>query len=280
MSVKGHGLFSEEFTHPNQYQVQACGDILSIDRTYDEDFGKYKVLTVNSSFYYLTFLRDSVSLVNFVPNCVFWLDVIVLPGFQMYDDTGTVSTTYPTSAELGFKYYFLKNEKWICSLSAQGGMEFIPDYNYMFNPVYGLYGNMGYSLMDGLLLGFTAGSSDFMSVYLEAGCRWTIGEFGVLGAFALDGNYKTFKAGFTYRVAPGFSVLWGGNYTLEYNGWSATGGIEISKFKMFHTESRAGLAVAYNFVGGISVTLSLNMLFDKNPPPGPLKKDGKEESRE
>ena len=82
---------------PFTYQAQATGDILSIDRNYDVDFNAKKELEIDSSFYYLMLLRDSVTLVNFLPNFVFKLDVILLPAFQMYDDTGIISTTFPTS---------------------------------------------------------------------------------------------------------------------------------------------------------------------------------------
>lgn len=266
MSARSYGLFSDEFLHPCNVRVQATGDILAIDRNDDYDLSAVKWLEIDSSFFYLNLLRDSVSLNNFLPNFSFWVDAIMLPAFQMYDDTGTVSTTFPTSVVLGVKYYFIKNRVWNFNLSAMGGMEFIPDYNYMFNPVYGLFGNVSCLIADGWTYGLTLGSPDFRALLLEAGVRYRLAFFDAMASFALDGNYTTFKTGFIFHVSPGFSVLCGGNYTIVYNGWNVTGGIELSQFKLFNVDSRAGLSVVYNLVAGPSFTLSLNLEYDTITP--------------
>lgn len=263
MSVNSFGLFSGEFLYPCHYRTQATGNILAVDRDIDRDLAKDQWLEFSSSFFYLNMLRDTVSLNNFLPNFSVWVDAIMLPGFQMYDDTGTVSTIFPVSVELGLKYVIVRNTVWNASLSAMGGLEFISDYNYMLNPVYGLYGNASVSAFENFIVGLSVGSPDFRALYSELGARYRIFAFDILGSFALDGNNKTFKAGFVYRLSPGFSVLCGGNYTLEYNGWNVTGGLEFSQFKLFEADSRAGLAVGYNLVAGPSFTLTLGMDFDK-----------------
>ena len=261
------GLFSADFLHPCNTRVQATGDILAIDRDLDYDPASVKWLEIDTSFYYLNLLRDSVSLNNFARNFSFWLDTIILPGFQMYDDTGTVSTILPVSAVLGVKYQFVKNSFWYAGLSVMGGMEFISDFNYMFNVLYGMTGSAGWTPLENLTVGLIAGFSgehtnfQFLNGLLEAGARYRLGSLDMMGSFAFEGNYITVKAGFVYRVTKGFSVLWGGNYTLEYNGWNVTGGIDFSQFKLFNADSRAGLSVVYNLVAGPSFTLTLNMDF-------------------
>jgi hypothetical protein len=254
-SVKSFGLFSSEFMNPNQASEQALGSISSIDRDAFLTIDSNYTLELNSSVLYQTLIRDSFYSKNLVKNFNFFVDAIFLPNFTHYDDAGISNNIMPFSIAAGTKAYLFRNDAVSVSLKGYIGTEFIPDYNYMYNMVYGLLGNTEYR-QENVTLGLSAGSSDFKNLLAEAGFKYHFPVMDTIIGFGLNGNYKVLKTGFIIPVNSNFSMLCGWNYTLEYEGWNISAGLEFRKIHIFGADSQIACSASFNPSGWFSFNLS------------------------
>jgi hypothetical protein len=240
---------------PNEASGQALGNIISIDHDAFSTVNSNYTLEINSSFLYQMMLRDSLYSKNLVDHFDFFADTIFLPGFVQYDDAGVSNMITPYSIMAGSKAYMYLNEQIYLSLKGYIGTEFIPDYNYMYNMVYGilLSGNVK---QGDAVMGLSAGSSDFKNMTYEESLLYHFKAADILAAIAQDGNYMILKAGIIVPVTGTFSLMAGFNYTLEYNGWNASGGMEFRKIHLFSTDSRIACSVSFNPSGWFSFNLS------------------------
>lgn len=251
----------------------ATGGILSLDRGLPQD--RVSRLDIATSWFYFSALRNTFTISDLLPDTAFAADMIYLPGFVAYDDTGASNMVFPFSFALKGQWTFLRTGRWLAGAGVYAGLELIPEYTYMFNPVGGARAYGQWNALDFLFVGVSAGLSDIRAFFAEAALLYRLSALDLMAAFSLDGDYKTLKAGLEYRVTPGFSFLAGGNYTLEYGGWNATGGLDFSGFSVFGIPTRISLGLQYNLIAALSGTLCWTMEFGRMNPASAESRDQK-----
>jgi hypothetical protein len=254
----GHSLFSTELFYQRDAYAEGIGGIYCFESPALAQ-KHTAVLKFDTSYISQFIMRDTLSFYRFIPMLDLGLDFIFVPGFNAVDDTGIEHMIFPFAVAARLQGYILNNKTISLKLGGFLGVENVAEY--AAHPVIGL--NMGFSLMltPWLSWGITGGINDMNIALVQTGFLFDAGWMRFYPVFDLTGIEKSLKIGIAVPLSKSFALLFGGDFSIDYSGWSVNFGTDISELNLFGLPSALGTSLAYNLAVGVTFQISLSLAF-------------------
>ena len=254
----GHTLFSTELFYQRDAYAEGIGGIYcfenpSLAKTHT------KVLKFDTSYISQFIMRDSFNFYRLVRPVDFGLDFIFVPGFNAVDDTGIEHMIFPFALAARVQGYFLNRDNIALKLGGFIGVENVAEYGAY--PVFGVNLTFSLSLTPWLSWGITGGGNDMNITFVQTGFLLDMGWARFYPVFDLNGIEKSVKLGIAVPVTKSFALLFGGDFSIDYTGWSINFGTDISDLTLFDLPTALGTSLSYNLAVGITFQISLSLAF-------------------
>jgi len=253
-----HSVFSRVLIYPSSPVNEYTGKIFSV-RDFTNSRNDEISLSINSIYPGSGMTRNTISANNLFGMFSAGIDTLFLPGLMEVNDVGSVSTFTPSAITAMVSYqisllgsFFIQAYGYAGSESLSSSMSF---------GLWGLKANFLWQINSSFQAGILCGYDDLGLLNAEAGCSYKISGLKILMAYELDGMFQNIKGGVEWELGRSIILLFGGQYTLFYNGFVASIGLSLKKFSIWELKSdiTAGvtLDLNWNYSFGLGINFSL-----------------------
>ena len=227
----------------------------------------------DSSFMAQTLMRDTLVFYSLMPSLDMGVDVIFLPSFTEWQDTGIAESRWPMNARIFADYTTKHSDSILLKTRFFFGAEYIAEFKNDF--YYGIEQFFGIKINPALVwsgeaaiadIGFDLNDLESFLVRVQNGIsyRSDIGTFSL--CYLLTADYQNtavrllhvIKIGSRFPFSKKFSIFAGGNFSIFDLGWSISTGSTFNDIAIFRGKSSVTVALSYRPVAGFSFSLSLD----------------------
>lgn len=205
-----------------------------------------------------TMLRTSFEMSAF-QTMRFGADVIFIPGFTQYDDTGAQSEIFPVASVISMEIPFFSREVFDFSARAYLGFESVGSYYREALWMASL--KAVFAADEKFSVGLEASYSDLLSFHIDSALRYRISdELSLMAGFMQKANQSYVKAASELKMKSGFSLGFSGLYNLQRSGFEVDFfsrlALESGLFESIALESAVSgggfvdVVILFEFAGG------------------------------